>query len=250
MDNRFLTDKVAIVTGASRNLGRGIAVTLAQRGASVAVHYHRAESKSDAVETGRLVEAEGGRALLVEGDLASADTPTAIFDRTSESLGGVDILVNNAGRIVKKPIAAISREDFEGAYALNARAPFLLMQQAAARMRDGGRVINIGTSILGMSVPFYGVYAGSKASLEHLTRDLALQVRSRGITVNTVAPGALDTPFFHAAETPESVAFIEHVTGGLGRVDDVVPVIEFLTHPGSHWLTGQTLFVNGGLLTR
>jgi NAD(P)-dependent dehydrogenase (short-subunit alcohol dehydrogenase family) len=124
------------------------------------------------------------------------------------------------------------------------------MQQAARRLSDGGRIVNLGTSVLGMSIPFYGIYAGSKASLEHFSRDLAQQLRGRGITVNTIAPGALDTPFFHGAETPATVAFVKQITGGLGTVQDVVPVVEFLVSPGSRWLTGQTIFVNGGLLTR
>ncbi len=110
--------------------------------------------------------------------------------------------------------------------------------------------MNIATSILGMSAPFYGIYAGSKASLEHFSRDLGQQLRGRRITVNTVAPGALDTPFFYAAESAESIAFIKQMTGGLGAVQDVVPLVEFLVSPAAHWLTGQTIFINGGLLTR
>jgi NAD(P)-dependent dehydrogenase (short-subunit alcohol dehydrogenase family) len=124
------------------------------------------------------------------------------------------------------------------------------MQAAAKDMSDGGRIVNIGTSILGMSIPFYGLYGASKASLEHFSRDLAHQLKGRRITVNTVAPGSIDTSFFYAAETPESVAFIKQMAGGLGTVQDVVPVVEFLVSPGSQWLTGQTIFVNGGLLTR
>jgi NAD(P)-dependent dehydrogenase (short-subunit alcohol dehydrogenase family) len=98
--------------------------------------------------------------------------------------------------------------------------PARLFDEAARRLGDGGRIVNLGTSVLGMSIPFYGVYAGSKASLEHLSRDLAHQLHGRGITVNTVAPGALDTPFFYASESPESIAFIKQMTGGLGAIDD------------------------------
>ncbi len=245
-----LVGKVALITGAARNQGRAYAEALARRGADVVVHYNGAPSKMDADETARLVGAQGTRAVTAAGDLMNPRTPERLFDAAFEAFGRVDILINNAGIIIKKPIAEITEADFDAAYAVNAKGPFLCMQQAARRMSDDGRIVNIATSILGMSVPFYGVYAGSKASLEHFSRDLAQQLRERRITVNTVAPGALDTPFFYAAETPESVAFITQMTGGLGRVPDVVPLVEFLVSPEAHWLTGQTVFINGGLLTR
>jgi NAD(P)-dependent dehydrogenase (short-subunit alcohol dehydrogenase family) len=247
---RDLTGKVAVITGAARNLGRGFAEALARRGADIVVHYSGERSRADAEETSRLVDAQGARATLVEGDLTDAATPSRLFDATLQAFGHVDILINNAGVILKKPIAQISEADFDSVYAVNAKAPFLCMQAAAKDMSDGGRIVNIGTSILGMSIPFYGLYGASKASLEHFSRDLAHQLKGRRITVNTVAPGSIDTSFFYAAETPESVAFIKQMTGGLGTVQDVVPVVEFLVSPGSQWLTGQTIFVNGGLLTR
>jgi NAD(P)-dependent dehydrogenase (short-subunit alcohol dehydrogenase family) len=245
-----LLGKAAIITGAARNLGRGFAVALARRGADIVVHYNSDRSRVDAEETARLVREQGSRTTLVAGDLTNPATPAMLFDQAIGAFGGVDILINNAGVILKKPIGDITERDFDRSYALNAKAPFLCMQQAAARLRDGGRIINIGTSVLGMSIPFYGVYAGSKAAMEHLSRDLAHQLRGRGITVNTIAPGALDTPFFYAAESPESVPFVKQMTGGLGGVQDVVPLVEFLVSPGSQWLTGQILFINGGLLTR
>jgi NAD(P)-dependent dehydrogenase (short-subunit alcohol dehydrogenase family) len=245
-----LASKVAVVTGAARNLGRGFSEALARRGADVVVHFHAEHARQDAEETARLVRAAGARAAMLMGDLTSTATVQQTFEAALSSFGRVDILVNNAGAILKKPVADITEAEFDRLHAVNAKAPFLLMQAAAKHMSDGGRIINIGTSILGMSIPFYGVYAGSKAFLEHFSRDLAQQLKGRGITVNTVAPGSIDTPFFHAAETPESVAFIEQMTGGLGSVGGVVPVVEFLASAGSQWLTGQTIFVNGGLVTR
>jgi NAD(P)-dependent dehydrogenase (short-subunit alcohol dehydrogenase family) len=152
--------------------------------------------------------------------------------------------------ITKKPYAEISEQEYDRIFALNAKAPFFCMQEAARRMEDGGRIINVGTSVLGMVTGYYSVYAGSKAPLEQFMRALAKEVVARGITVNTIAPGALDTSFFYPAETPESVAFIKEVTGGLGDVQDVVPLVEFLVSPGARWVTAQTIFVNGGLLAR
>jgi NAD(P)-dependent dehydrogenase (short-subunit alcohol dehydrogenase family) len=126
------------------------------------------------------------------------------------------------------------------------------MQEAARRLGDGGRIINMGTTILGATIPGYAVYAGAKAPLEAFTRALAKEIGGRGITVNVVAPGPIDTPFYHGAETPESEAraVTASVGGRLGRVDDVVPLIEFLASPQSGWITAQTLFVNGGYLAR
>jgi NAD(P)-dependent dehydrogenase (short-subunit alcohol dehydrogenase family) len=247
---RDLTGKVAVITGAARNLGRGCAEALARRGADIVVHYSGDRARADAEETARRIDAQGSRSTLVAGDFTDAAAPQRLFDAALQGFGRVDILINNAGRIIKKPVGEIRESDFDAVFAVNAKAPFLCMQAAAQHMSDGGRIVNIGTSILGMSIPFYGLYGASKASLEHFSRDLAHQLKGRGITVNTVAPGSIDTPFFYAAETSESVAFIKQVTGGLGTVQDVVPVVEFLVSAGSQWLTGQTIFVNGGLLTR
>jgi len=247
---RDLEGKVAIVTGAARNLGRGCAVMLGSRGARVAVHYHSDGSRADAEETCRQVCAAGGAA---EPFAAALDDPRQVERLGSEALsrfGRLDILINNAGVIIKKPFSEITEQDFDRAFAVNAKAPFLLMQTAAARISDGGRIVNIATSILGCSFPFYSVYAASKASLEHLSRALAKELAARGVSVNTIAPGALDTPFFYAAESEESAKQIASFTGGLGGVNDVVPTVAFLVSPAARWLSGQTLFVNGGFVAR
>jgi NAD(P)-dependent dehydrogenase (short-subunit alcohol dehydrogenase family) len=247
---RYLEGRVAIVTGAARNLGRGFAEMLARHGARVTVHYHGESSRADAEDTARLVIAAGGEAELLAADLTDPSAVERITTDTLRRFGRLDVLVNNAGVIIKKPFAEISDQDFERAFAVNARAPFLLLRAAASHMNDGGRIVNIATSILGCSFPFYSVYAASKASLEHYGRGLAKELGPRHITVNTVAPGALDTPFFYAAETEESVNAIRQFTGGLGAVDDVVPTVEFLVSPGARWFSGQTLFVNGGFVAR
>jgi NAD(P)-dependent dehydrogenase (short-subunit alcohol dehydrogenase family) len=250
MANRELTGKVAVVTGASRNLGRGIAVALAGLGAKVLVHHHGDAARADALETERLITLADSEAELFAADLAEPRAAAALVGRALERFGRFDILVNNAGIILKKPFAELTEADFDRAFAVNAKAPFLLMQEAARHMAAGGRIVNIATSILGCSFPFYSVYAASKASLEHFSRALAKELSGKEITVNTVAPGALDTPFFYAAETAESVNMIKQFTGGLGSIEDVVPSVEFLVSPRSRWVSGQTLFVNGGFVTR
>jgi NAD(P)-dependent dehydrogenase (short-subunit alcohol dehydrogenase family) len=245
-----LMGRVAIVTGAARNLGRAISVALGRRGASVLAHYNSAESAIDAAKTVELVQAAGGQAQAVQADFTDPAAVERLTGEAKRRLGRLDVLVNNAGLIVKKPFADINDADFARAFAVNARAPFQLMRAACAHMADGGRIVNIGTSILACSFPFYSIYAASKAALEHMTRGLSKELGARAITVNTIAPGALDTPFFYAAETAESVAQIKEFTGGLGRVEDVTGLVDYLVSPAARWLTGQTVFINGGFVTR
>lgn len=245
-----LAGKAAIVTGASRNLGRGFAEALARRGANVVVHWNAAASRSDAEETAFRVKKAGAAAELVQADLADPAQASLLVERCLARFQRFDILINNAGLLIKKPFAEITDQDFERSFAINARSPFLLMRSAAVHMREEGRIINIGTSILGCSFPFYGIYAASKAALEHMSRALAKELASRRISVNTVAPGALDTAFFFAGETPDSAEAIKHFTGGLGRPEDVVPLVEYLLQPNATWMSGQTIFVNGGFVAR
>lgn len=247
-----LTGKVALVTGGARNMGRAFAVALAKNGADVAIHYHSDSSLPDAEEAARLVRDAGCQALLVQGDLSSLSSVEQVFAETIAAFGHLDIVINNSGCVIKRPMVEYTEEDFDQSFGINAKAAFFVMQQAAKNIRDGGRIINMGTSLLGAFTGMYGVYAGSKAPLEHFTRALAKEIGSRGITVNTVAPGPIDTPFFHGEETEQSVAYLSSasVAGRLGNIEDIVPMIEFLASEKSRWVTGQTIFVNGGFVTR
>ena len=250
MAEGFLKGKTAVVTGAAWNLGRAFAEMLARQGASVAVHYHGEQARADAEETASLVSRAGSEAELVAADLTDTKQVRALFDRTMTRFGCLDVLLNTVGMIIKKPFIEISEAEYDTIFAVNAKSVFFSMQEAARRMSDGGRIVNVATSILGMSTGYYAIYAGSKAPIEHFTRALAKELMDRGIAVNTIAPGALDTSFFYPAETAESVQIIKQWTGGLGSVQDVVPLVEFLVSPGAKWLTGQTIFVNGGVVTR
>jgi NAD(P)-dependent dehydrogenase (short-subunit alcohol dehydrogenase family) len=250
MSDGFLKGKTALVTGATRNLGRSFAEMLAQHGANVTVHYHGEKSRSEAEQTASLIKGAGGEAELVAADLSDTQQIRDMFDRTMTRFGRLDVLLNTAGMIIKKPFDEITEADYDTIFAVNAKSVFFTMQEAAKKMSDGGRIVNVGTSILGMSTGSYSIYAGSKAPIEHFTRALAKEVSNREIAVNTIAPGALDTSFFYPAESPESIQMIKQWTGGLGHVDDVVPLVEFLVSPGAKWLTGQTIFVNGGVCTR
>ncbi|MGZ2259658.1 SDR family oxidoreductase [Roseobacter sp. A03A-229] len=247
-----LSGKVAIVTGARNNLGRGFAKRLAQMGADVVVHYHRAETRAEAEKTAALVRAAGQRAVLGQGDLGNSANVAALFDLAEAEFGGADILVHTAGRIIKKYVADFTDAEFEELLNDNTRTTFYAMREAARRLRHNGRIVAIGTSLTAGAAPGYAAYGGTKSPVEEFTRMMAKELGARGITVNNVAPGPIDTPFFHAAETPQTVAYASglSVEGRLGTVDDVVPAVATLALPESQWTNGQTIFVNGGYLTR
>jgi len=247
-----LTGKVAIVTGAARNLGRAYARGLAEDGASVVVHYNSDSSRADAEETLSLITSAGGAGVTVQADLTTVADIENLFAKAIAAFGGVDILVNNAGMVLKKPVADVTEDEFDRIFDVNTKSVFFAMRTASRLLRDGGRVINLGTTLLAATTGQYGVYAGSKAPLEDFTRALAIEIGARGITVNTVAPGPIDTSFFHGQETPESTAYLSHasVSGELGRIDQIAPTIRFLASAEAQWITAQTIFVNGGFVAR
>jgi len=249
---RALAGKAALVTGARNNLGRGFAVALAEMGADVLVHHHTTATRDQAEETAQLCRAHGVRTAIFTADLALPANVRAMYDAVFERFGRLDVAVNSAGRIKKAPLAEVAEDEFERCVGINTRAMFFSMQEASKRIADNGRIINIGTSLLNASTPYYAAYAGTKAPVEEFTRMLAREIGHRGVTVNVVAPGAVDTPFFHGQETPESVAYLTDATPRkrLGMVSDIVPVVAFLATPAAHWITGQTIWVNDGYSTR
>jgi NAD(P)-dependent dehydrogenase (short-subunit alcohol dehydrogenase family) len=248
---RELTGKVAIVTGARNNLGRGFAVGLARNGANVVVHFHREATRDQAEKTARLVREQGAQAILVSGDLSQVANIRRLFDEATKAFGRVDIVVHNAGQIVKKPLAEVTEEEYDRVAGINSKGTFFIMQEAIRRISDNGRIINIGTSLMASTIGNYSVYAGTKAAMEDFTRALAREIDwKRNITVNTIAPGPVDTPFFREPESPEAIAAITRLAGRLGEVSDIVPLVEFLASPQSRWVNAQTIFINGGYLTR
>ncbi|MEL7258619.1 MAG: SDR family oxidoreductase [Pseudomonadota bacterium] len=249
---RPLNGKVAIVSGARNNLGRAFAVTLGEMGADVVVHYHREETRDQAEKTAQMVEAHGVQAALVQGDLGQVQNVRAMYDMADTQFGGVDVVVNNAGAIIKKPMAEFTDAEFERLDAINNRALFYSLREASTRVRDGGRIINTGTSLLAGAAPGYAIYSGTKAPVEEYTRMLAKELGAKRITVNSVAPGPVDTPFFHDQENERSAAYAAGLSteNRLGTVDDITPLVAFLADPASQWVNGQTLWVNGGYVTR
>ncbi|TMR95319.1 SDR family NAD(P)-dependent oxidoreductase [Nonomuraea basaltis] len=243
-----LTGKTALVTGASRGIGRAIATRLAREGARVAIHYGTNEAAAE--ETVSAIEETGGQAFAVQAALgvpADAETLWAGFDAHAD---GLDILVNNAGILGDQAeIDGVTREGFERLFAVNTTAPFFITQLALPRLRDGGRIITVGTMLTrGAAMPGAIDYAMSKAALDVLTTALAKQLGPRGITVNTVAPGVIDTDMHQGRLVGEALAWLSSLTplGRLGTPEDVAGTVAFLASDDSRYVTGHRLDVSGG----
>jgi 3-oxoacyl-[acyl-carrier protein] reductase len=244
------TSKVAIVTGASRGIGRAIALRLAQDNIAVVVNYaHRASDADDVVQA---IEAAGGRAIALQGDVANASDCARLFDATEAEYGGVDIVINNAGVIQPGTTMLADTDDalYERIFAINTRGTFNMLRLAATRMRANGRIVNFSSSVIGLALPGYAIYAGSKAAVETFTNIFAKELRGKGISVTAVAPGPTATDLFLDGKTPELVERLGKMAPleRLGTPEDIASTVAFLVGPQGAWVNGQTLRVNGGIV--
>ena len=251
MASQSLKEKVAVVAAGAKNLGGLISRTLGAEGASVVVHYNSAATKTSADETVAAIKAAGSDAFALQGDLTSVSAVVKRFDETLERFGRLDIGVNTVGKVLKKPIVETTEQEYDTMFAVNAKAAYFFIQQAGKRMNDGGRIVTIVTSLLAAFTGLYSTYAGSKSPVEHFTRAAAKEFGPRGISVNSLAPGPMDTSFFYPVESPEAVAYhkSQSMNGKLTNIQDIAPIVKFLVTEG-WWITGQTIFANGGYTTR
>ncbi|HKU13514.1 MAG TPA: SDR family oxidoreductase [Steroidobacteraceae bacterium] len=241
-------NKVAIVTGASRGIGAAVAERLARDGFTVVVNYAGSQGPAEALV--RKIEAAGGRALAAQGDVASPEAVKRMFDAVEAAFGGIDVLVNNAGIMTLAPLAQSDDALFDRQVAVNLKGSFNTMREAARRLRNGGRIINFSSSVVGLLQPTYGVYAGTKAAIEAMTSVLAKEMRGRGITVNAIAPGPTATGLFLDGKSPELVERLAKLAPleRLGEPEDIAAAVAFLAGPDGAWINGQTLRANGGII--
>ncbi|WP_025690840.1 SDR family oxidoreductase [Paenibacillus zanthoxyli] len=243
-----LAGKVALVTGASRGIGQKIAEELAAHGAKVVVNYASSPARAEEVAAG--IKRNGGEAVAIQADVSKVAEVESLFQKTLEAYGQVDILVNNAGIMITKPLVSITEEDFDKQFAINVKGTFFAIQQAALHMKENGRIINFSTSVIGQMFPAYSTYAGTKGAVEQFTRQLAKELGPKGITINAVSPGPVNTELFTAGKTEEQIKAVGSTNsfGRLGEPEDISKVVLFLASPESQWVTGQTVRVNGGFI--
>ena len=251
MTEQTLQGKTILIAGGGKNLGGLIARQAAAAGADIAVHYNSESTRPEAEETLAAVEASGSKGVLLTGDLTKPANVERLFDDAVSALGPIDIAVNTTGKVLRKPIAETTEDEYDAMFDINAKAAYFFIKEAGKHLADNGKVVTIVTALLAAFTDGYSTYAGGKSPVEHFTRAAAKEYADRGISVTAIAPGPMDTPFFYGQETPERVEF--HKSQGMGnrltRIEDIAPIVRFLATEGS-WITGQTIFANGGYTTR
>ena len=248
---RFIgTRQVAIVTGAARGIGAAIALRLGRDGYAVVVNY--AGSADEAANVVNAICEAGGQAVAVKADVADPAAVRRLFDAAVAQFGGVDVLVNNAG-IMPPALPMLADTDdktFDALMAVNVKGSFNTMREAATRLQRGGRIVNFSTSVVGLAMPGYAVYAATKAAVETMTRILAKELRGKGITVNAVAPGPTATALFLDGKTPEQVERLAKAAPleRLGQPADIANTVALLVGPDAAWINAQVVRANGGLV--
>ncbi|RLL67337.1 SDR family oxidoreductase [Streptomyces sp. Z26] len=240
--------RVAVVTGGSRGIGRRTVLRLAEDGFAVVAGYAgNRELAEDAVAE---VAAAGGRAVAVRADVADERAVAELFGTAEAEYGGVDVVVNAAGRMVTTTVAELDLDDLDELHRTNIRGTFVVARQAARTVRAGGAVITFSTSAIGLAMPGYGAYNASKGAVEALTLVLARELRGRDVTVNAVAPGPTATDLFLDGKDEATVARLaaQPPLERLGTPEDIAEVVAFLAGPAGHWVNGQVLRANGGIV--
>ncbi len=242
------SNRVAIVTGASRGIGAAVARRLAQDGLAVAINYASGAEAAEALATE--IHAAGGTAAAFKADVSHPAAVRALFDAVEQRFGGVNVLVNNAGIMKLAPLAQTDDQTFDQTIAINLKGVFNCTREAAQRLREGGRIISFSSSVVGLYQPTYAVYAATKAAVEAMTHVLAKELGAKRITVNAVAPGPVATDLFLKGKSEDEIKPIVERTplGRLGEPEDVARVVSVLVGPDGGWINGQVLRVNGGII--
>lgn len=241
-----LSGKVAIVTGSSRGIGRAIALRLGQEGAKVVVTYVGNRDKAEAVVSS--IKASGSDAIAIQVDLRNLADIRNLFQQTLQQFGRLDILVNNAaGKNIFKPTAELTEDEYNGMFDIT-RGVFFALQEAAKHLADNGRIVSLSTSGTAMAIPTGGAYAGSKAAIEQFSMGLAKEIGTRGITVNTISPGVTETDGLVLNPEQVNQLIAQTPLGRLGKPEDVANAVVMLVSDSAHWITGQSIRANGGIV--
>lgn len=251
MSTNNVNGKVILIAGGAKNLGGLLSRNFSKQGAKLVIHYNSDSTKKDAEKTLADVQASGAEAILVQGDLTKVSNITKLFDNAKEKFGGIDIAINTAGKVLKKPFVETTEAEYDSMSDINSKVAYFFIQEAGKKLNDNGKICTIVTSLLAAYTGLYSTYEGMKAPVEHFTRAASKEFGPRGISVTAVAPGPMDTPFFYGQESDDAVAYHKSASalGGLTNIKDIAPLVQFLVTDG-WWITGQTIFANGGYTTR
>jgi 3-oxoacyl-[acyl-carrier protein] reductase len=241
-----LKGKVIIITGSSRGIGLTIAKTLAKNGAKVVVNYSGSEETAKRVVNDILQS--GGQAIAIQADVSKSEDVKRLFQKTIEKFEKIDVLINNAGIAIYKLIEDTTDEDFDRIFDVNVKGVFNTMREASTLLADNGRIINFSSSVTRLMLPTYGTYSATKAAVEQLTRVFAKEVGTKGITVNSISPGPVNTELFKQGKNEEVIKRLASMSAfnRIGEPEDIAKIILFLVDDDSKWITGQNIGANGG----
>jgi 3-oxoacyl-[acyl-carrier protein] reductase len=241
-----LKGKVIIITGSSRGIGLTIAKTLAKNGAKVVVNFSGSEETAKSVVNEILQS--GGQAIAIQADVSKSEDVKRLFQKTIEKFEKIDVLINNAGIAIYKLIKNTTDEDFDRIFDINVKGVFNTMREASTLLADNGRIINFSSSVTRLMLPTYGTYSATKSAVEQLTRVFAKEVGTKGITVNSISPGPVNTELFKQGKNEEVIKRLASMSAfnRIGEPEDIAKIILFLVDDDSKWITGQNIGVNGG----
>jgi 3-oxoacyl-[acyl-carrier protein] reductase len=242
-----LSDKVVLVTGASKGIGAEVAKKLAEAGAKVIVNF--AGSKTDADNVVETIKTNGGEAIAVQADVSKPEDVKNLFDQSIAHFGRIDVLVNNAGIMITKTIQETMDEDFDRHFNINVKGVFNTLREASTKLADNGSIINFSTSVNRLMLPGYGTYVATKSAVEQLTRVFSKEIGHRGINVNSVSPGPTATALFLEGKSQETIDRLASLNpfGRIAETDDIVNVVVFLASDEAKWINAQNIGVNGGM---
>ena len=240
--------RVAIITGGSRGIGRATALKLASQGHSVVVNYASNEKEAQSVVAE--IAAPGGTAIAVQGDVADENAMAIVLDTAESEFGGVDVIVHAAGRMILGSVVDLDLAVLDSVHRTNIRGTFVVNQLGARKLRAGGAIVNFSTSVVGLAFPSYAAYSSSKGAVEALTMILARELRGRDVTVNVVAPGPTATDLFLDGKDAETIERLskQPPLERLGTPEDIANVAAFLVSAEGHWINGQVIRANGGII--